>query len=366
MNKGFGAVAVILVVAVVLAIAGGVWYYKVHQPASASPIAGRVYSNEYMTVTVPPGWTIPQVSSDTPTITITKGDYILSINTRAAQASGITGGRFGEIAGPGASVGDVVTQEPAGPCGSAVTSTVTVNGAAAIETDFYVGPNDATMVCAAPTNGNKVWYFSYVSHDGGYFNYYPGLEPLSWVITMSYDGKDINSLPVKNSIDLNDALAQMSGILKTLVIDPPILYVPAISGEIKNMNDTGWSSQSSQGAGVFAKDCTDGAATDNAKNNVQVSYEMDSLGPNNNSSTLYGEGDVLSRIATVEGILAGAGWSKCNTIQQNSAPGARLTTTDAIDVYSLGNEFVDVVTNSFIGINGPVWSVVLDFSKLKT
>src|SRR5207245_1365498 len=55
----------------------------------------RTFSNQFLTITILPGWTTRPAD---PTLDILHGKYILSINPIFSHASGITGGRFPEIA----------------------------------------------------------------------------------------------------------------------------------------------------------------------------------------------------------------------------------------------------------------------------
>jgi hypothetical protein len=87
--------------------------------------------------------------------------------------------------------------------------------------DLYVSGKDKSEFCRAPTNGRTVWYFSYLTdRHGGYFNYYKPDEPPGLVVTMAYNSKDVNSFPAKGSQELTRALADMTGIVKTLEIKP--------------------------------------------------------------------------------------------------------------------------------------------------
>ncbi len=78
----------------------------------------QTFENDYMKLSAPSGWKISPVNKtsnvgtcvnktnctyktktevDPSAVNITKGNYILYINTRAKQTSGIIGGRLGEI-----------------------------------------------------------------------------------------------------------------------------------------------------------------------------------------------------------------------------------------------------------------------------
>jgi hypothetical protein len=391
-QKGSAALVIVLIIVLVAALAvAGIWYWTVResgmnnfgpqntaatatQTTSTSTGIGQVYSNKYMTVTIPPGWVIAPTSSNASAITITKGDYILFINTRTSQASGIQGGRFGEIAGPGASVNAVVTEQPAEPCGISTTSTIETNGVAATEIDFYDGPNNVTGPCVAPANGKTVWYFSYITLGDGYFNYFNSPEFVGWVITMSYNSSDINSLPVQGSADLNQALSQMDAILKTLTINLPTIYTPAVASQLTSAPDTDWVPTYSEGLnseGVPTVSCTDDitAAANNTSTidgaGVVASYSTESLAGNSNDvSTMYTTSNATSVFAGVEKILAAAGWSKCNYVTTTKQVDGRWF-TNAIDVYRLNGELVDADLSSFLGVDGKVgWNIALTFYKM--
>ena len=198
-----------------------------------------------MKVMIPAGWTAKQASktvyygscagykTDCTTVrktepnpaavNITKGNYILYINTQASQASGVEGGRFSEIAMGAPSAEAVVTDWP-NECGtSEIHPTLVANHP---RVDLYVGPQDERSWCKVPAGGKTAWFFSYITADNDkgsdgrpYFNYYEHISPeggMGYVITMAYDSKDINSLPVKGSASLDVALSEMTDIISTL------------------------------------------------------------------------------------------------------------------------------------------------------
>jgi hypothetical protein len=338
-------------------------------PNPTAPLAqSQVYNNQYMRVTIPSGWSAKQATNNPTALNITKGNYILYIDSRTGQASGIQGGRFSEIAG-GAPSADAVTTPGNGSCGTSNTTSITTNGTTAQRVDYYVGVNDKTESCNVPTNGQSVWYFSYITTGtNGYFNEYniPNMPNVAWVVTMAYNSKNINSLPVKGSADLNQALTDMTNILKTLKINAPVAYVPAVSQTISAMSSTYWTAETSEGVNSPVESCTDTSSTNNiSQSSVKASYHMEA--GNSDRKTLFTSSDTQSRLATVEGILANNGWTKCNTINKQSPAGSSLQTTDAIDVYQNGKDFVDVdsnfAENPSIGI--PLYNIWLTFFTLK-
>ncbi|GEM_PF-3333167 len=175
----------------------------------------KVYENEYMKLSIPEGWTATQSNKNSGAVNITKGNYILYINTQASQASGVTGGRFSEIAMGAPSADAVIKSYPGPECGkqekyNAFESYQRI--------DLYVSTTDAVYNCNVPKSGT-VWYFSYLTTSkGGYFNYYKDDEAPGLVVTMAYNAKDLNRLPQKGSAELTAALAEMTDIVKTLEV----------------------------------------------------------------------------------------------------------------------------------------------------
>lgn len=174
----------------------------------------KVYSNQYLSVTIPAGWSYSTTQSGA--INITKNNYILYINPRAQQASGVEGGRFGEIA-LGAPSADAAVLEWPGPCSAPVKTSATGGYS---RYDYYTDRSYEQPCVKYPTDGSVVWYFSYMSKDGGYFNHTSTIQaPYGYVITMAYNSKDVNKLPRKSNATLNAMLGEMTSIAKTLVIN---------------------------------------------------------------------------------------------------------------------------------------------------
>lgn len=186
----------------------------------------QVYENQYIKVIIPPGWVTKQVANNPAALNIIKGNYILFINARARQASGVPGGRFEEFAGGAPSVDAVIVEHPGGPCGISETSMIVVNGVPTKRTDYYVSSSDQNEFCRKPTVAETVWYFSFVGNGINYFNIPNDSGALGWVVTMAYDSKIVNSFPIKSSLTLNKILSEMTSIVKTLAIKVPTDYIP--------------------------------------------------------------------------------------------------------------------------------------------
>jgi len=197
----------------------------------------KVYSNTYMSVTIPGGWSYSATQSGA--VNITKDNYILYINPRAQQASGIQGGRYGEIAG-GAPSSDAVNNLDAGnaPCTPPETHTTTGGYS---RYDYYVSnTTKGENACTSPSDGSNIWYFSYLSKDGGYFNHTTAQQGTAegYVITMAYNSKNVNALPKKGNATLNAMLAEMTSIASTLKInDGAIGWYKTIFESLAGLSD---------------------------------------------------------------------------------------------------------------------------------
>jgi len=191
-------------------------------------VKSSVYETQYLKITVPKGWTAKQASQtiydnnnpvtkpNPAAVNITKGNYILYINTQAGQASGVEGGRFGEISSGAPSADAVVTEQPSPPCGTSEAVPAFLDFK---RVDLYVSAKDKQGFCSVPTNGATVWYFSYLTtKQGGYFNYYKPGETPALVVTMAYNSKVVNNLPTKGSSELKTALDDMTKIVQSLQV----------------------------------------------------------------------------------------------------------------------------------------------------
>ncbi|HTC95992.1 MAG TPA: hypothetical protein VK699_21300 [Terriglobales bacterium] len=188
------------------------------QPKAQQNNQNTVYENQYMKVVLQPGWRATTPRRIPAAVNISKGNYILYINTQASQASGVEGGRFAEIAMGAPSVDAVVTVQPSPPCGTQESTPVS---APYTRSDLYVSKADSKSQewCHAPSSGATVWYFSYITDAaGGYFNYYVPGQGRALVVTMAYRSKNVDRLPLKGSTELTSVLAEMTSIVNSLKI----------------------------------------------------------------------------------------------------------------------------------------------------
>lgn len=188
------------------------------QPKAQQDNQNTVYENQYMKINLLPGWAAARPRRIPAALNITKGNYILYINTQASQASGVQGGRFDEIAMGAPSVDAVVTSFPSPPCGTGESTPVSPPYT---RSDLYVSKASANSQewCNAPSSGATVWYFSYITNKaGGYFNDYVSGENLALVATMAYRSKSVDSLPLKGSAELTSVLTEMTAMMKSLKV----------------------------------------------------------------------------------------------------------------------------------------------------
>jgi hypothetical protein len=185
-----------------------------------TPVTGTkdtLYENGSLKITIPEGWTATPAAGATAkdALNIEKGNWILYVSPHASQASGVEGGRFAEIAMGAPSVDAVVTEQPS-ECG---TTTKSAAFGTYSRVDYYMSNADKKDWCNAPTNGKTVWFFSYLtSPKNGFFNHYATDGNDALVVTMAYDSKSVNALPVKGSAELTAALKEMTDIAKTLTV----------------------------------------------------------------------------------------------------------------------------------------------------
>jgi hypothetical protein len=179
----------------------------------------KVYENQYLRIVLLPGWTAKSPRRHPGAVNIAKGNYILYINTQASQASGVEGGRLDEIAMGAPSADAVVTTWPSPPCGKAESKPARDRHT---RVDMYVSKADSKSQewCSAPSSGATVWYFSYITDTagGGYFNFYVPGQNRALVVTMAFSSKDVNSLPVKGSSELDSMLSEMTSIVNSLKV----------------------------------------------------------------------------------------------------------------------------------------------------
>lgn len=203
-------------------------------------LTGRVYQDNKITVRIPKTWAITLESTGenqliTLGVTLRKGRYVLRLCTGCAQASGIVGGRFGEIA---AMVQPWYRDDRAGsPCGkpeltkiSTLLDRVDFWYQRDVRHPFDSDAND----CHEPRATATVWYGTYfaehchldeVDRDcGGYFlhkhwltdNRSLGTPFEEMAFAMTYETTDLDQLPRKDDPNLTRVLREASAIVRSI------------------------------------------------------------------------------------------------------------------------------------------------------
>ncbi len=179
--------------------------------------SSTIFKSPYFSVTVPSDWKATSARSSAEAVNITKGNYILYINTHASQVGGGFGGRFSEIAMGAPSADATITEWPTDPCLTPIYTPTTGNYLYSSRGDLYVDKT-APSWCNIPTTGTA-WYFSYITGSKGYyFNQYTNTGNDALVITMAYNTSSVNNLPKKGDASLTAALDAMTSIASTLHI----------------------------------------------------------------------------------------------------------------------------------------------------
>jgi hypothetical protein len=183
-------------------------------PQSSSS-TGRRFENQYLTMTILPGWRVG--NSVDQKFNLIQGKYILTINPIFMHASGITGGRFSEIVDGMPSVDAVtrnVDQPAAGSeCAQSTREEMTVTKAISLS-NLYTDSSKAGNGCSFASSGQPVWFGSSFAGEANESEY---------TITLAYDTADVDSLPRKGSLELTHIFGEVVAMLKTLHLKRPII-----------------------------------------------------------------------------------------------------------------------------------------------
>ena len=202
--------------------------------APSSSTIGRRFDNPYVTITVLPGWT--EDSSSPPRLKLTHDKYVLSINPIYTHASGITGGRFGEITSGMPSV-ESVRANVEGPWGSICGQSERMIITRTLDlVTLYTDKSKADDGCVFPSDDQPAWFGSYFVGEGNESEY---------TITLAYNTTDVNALPKEGTPELKQVLNDVKTMLKTFVLKPPVfitsVYPPsAPPGAIVTLHGSGF------------------------------------------------------------------------------------------------------------------------------
>src|SRR5579864_5029811 len=184
-------------------------------PPEATQSRPTEFENQFLAIQIVPGWTV--ATSTGQTLTLVKGKYLLSINPIFLHASGVIGGRFGEIASGMKSIDAVMhnVDQPAGgfECSQWPLEAIVVSKAIFLA-NLYTDSSKAANFCTFPSSRRPVWFGSYFSGQGSETDY---------AITLAYDTNDVNALPKKGAQELTLVFRQVAQMLKTLQLKPPMI-----------------------------------------------------------------------------------------------------------------------------------------------
>ena len=178
--------------------------------SAASSRKSRTFSNQFLTIAISPEWT---ARSENQILDITHGKYILSINPMFTHASGITGGRFPEIAARMPSVDAVMrhVDQPAGGWECSQTETILVSSTIS-GSNYYTDKSKTGNECTFPLDPQPAWFGSFFGDRSSESEH---------TITLSYDTTDVNKLPKRDSQELRGIFRDVVAMLKTLRLKPP-------------------------------------------------------------------------------------------------------------------------------------------------
>lgn len=219
----------LLFVLLFIFLVGGLYQSFTYHKNLSKKNLRNLYENDYLKINILPDWKLVEEKNGAKII-LTKNNYILVIDLRTQQASGVKGGRFAEIAQGFPSADAVMKIYPAEPCGFQKTGPVVnikpvFNNLKRI--DIYTNSNFINEICHGPKSNDSVWYFSYWTNGIGYFNYYfdYGINlvsnngaPFGFSIIFAYNSGDVNNLPSQDSFELTAMLQEMTDMVKSLEI----------------------------------------------------------------------------------------------------------------------------------------------------
>ena len=171
--------------------------------------------NQYVRMTILPGWTVD--TSKPPLVRVIRGKYVLTIDPIYTHASGIVGGRFGEATQGMRSV-EAVRAGVEGPWG---TDCAQPNNALVVTkylslANLYTEATKANAEegCKFPADGKSAWFGALFVGEGSESEY---------TITLAYNTTDVNALPKKGNPELKRVFSDVATMLKTMELKPPLV-----------------------------------------------------------------------------------------------------------------------------------------------
>lgn len=173
------------------------------------------FENQYLKIQILPGWTV--ATSGDQTLNLIDGKYLLSINPMFVHASGVIGGRFSEIVRGKESIDAVMgnVDQPAGgfECAEWPPEELIVTRTMSLR-NLYTDSSKVNNGCTFPRGGQPIWFGSYFSAEGSESDY---------AITLTFRTKDVNDLPMKGTRELKHVLTEVTQMLRSLQLNPPIV-----------------------------------------------------------------------------------------------------------------------------------------------
>jgi hypothetical protein len=310
-------------------------------------------------------------------VELTKGNYVLSLLTHYGQASGVIGGRLGEI-------GQIVFGVPSlTECfGLVEEPTQIADRLERVDLLFDTGQATAETKsdCGNPQERGVLWYGSYFRQicttleptcQGGYFLDYLSLAgaespfgdeagtSYQMAYGLRYDAASADSLPTETDPGLHDILEEASTIVAGISYIGRIPR-PDIYDAIRGIGE--WITES--GAGMALSDCSDQSLyPDRIYYNVLT---MHASGAARSPAEIDALRDKIGTIAT------NSGWQRCNALSGETtcsplAAGVgkcslgEVFAKEYAEVYLKGSELMNIKTS--LG-QKPGWldSIVISFS----
>lgn len=195
----------LLVIPIAVLLISGIAVGQSHAP-------GKKFENQYLTMTILPGWAA-ELSADQK-LSIIRGKYLLAINPIFTHAT--SSATFEQVAvGPSVEAVTSKLDDPSDTykCALWPPEKMIVNRSMSLG-NLYTAAAKSEVGCTFPASGQSVWFGSSFNGEG---------PERAYTITLMYDTTDVNRLPRKNSPELRHIFHDVVAMLKTLGLKPPIL-----------------------------------------------------------------------------------------------------------------------------------------------
>lgn len=171
------------------------------------------FENQYVRMTVLPGWRI-DASSSPPLVRLTQGKYVLTIDPIFVHSRAF--GYLEDIASRLPSV-EAVMAEVDEPWSTSCAQPKKMIPTSSIQLwPLYTDDTKSNIDygCKFPSDGKPAWFGSYFLGEG------PESE---YIIALAYDSNNVNALPKKGAPELTQVLSDVDRMMKTCELNPPIV-----------------------------------------------------------------------------------------------------------------------------------------------